>query len=105
MTITENHSACGGARRTPPLRHPVPGLAVAAAASAGLGMTAQAAIGIAGPQGPAIAFAIDSMARMTTYSAYSIAVLATASFFTVAAAEKAGVGRARLRTAATAARK
>ncbi|MER7690549.1 hypothetical protein [Streptomyces sp. NPDC097610] len=100
MTITEKGTANSGTRIAPH-RHFVPGLAVTATASAGLGMTAQAATGIVPPQAPGIAFAIDSLARMSTYSAYGIAVAATASLITFAAAAKARESRSRHGTAGT----
>lgn len=101
MTITEAGTANSGACRIAPHGHFTPGLAVTAAVSAGLGMTAQAASGIGPPQGPDIAFAIDALARMATYSAYGIAVATTASLITVVAAAKAREGRSPHRTAGT----
>ncbi|WP_330351865.1 hypothetical protein [Streptomyces sp. NBC_00582] len=99
MTITEKGTANSRSRRIGPHRHFIPGLALTATASAGLGITAQAATGIVPPQAPGVAFAIDSLARMATYSAYGIAVAATASLITFAAAAKAREGRSRHRTA------
>jgi H+/gluconate symporter-like permease len=89
VTITEKGTA-NRSCRIAPHQHFVPGLAVTATASAGLGMTAQAATGAVPPQAPDIAFAIDSLARMATYSAYGTAVAATASLLTFAAAARGG---------------